>query len=73
MIGIDEEDDLFHPLPILYLDPLPSGQLVEHSKTFEYLVAGMSSHDRRTFDADPAKRLSFFKDFQIEAKTDPTT
>ena len=71
VLGIDEEGDLFHPLPTLYVEPLPSGQLLDAEDQSEFLVTHEGTDRHKEYEALPAKRISFFKDFTLENKNAP--
>lgn len=62
ILAVDEEGDLVHPLPILYVDPLPSGRLFDADEAVQFLtLAGFGMH-KSEFEAAPEKRIAHFKD-----------
>lgn len=72
VIGVDEEGDLFHPLPTLFLDALPSGHLYDPKEEMAFLVVHEHRHDHTEYEALLEKRVPFFKDFKLEEGDAPS-
>ena len=73
VLAVDEVGDLAHPLPIFYVEPLPSGRLLDAEDEFHYLTSAGYGLHKPEYDADPEKRIPCFKDFKLEAGDEPHT
>ncbi|WP_177183287.1 restriction endonuclease [Deinococcus reticulitermitis] len=67
VLAVDEVGDLAHPLPIFYVEPLPSGRLLDAEDEFHYLTSANYGLHKPEYDADPEKRIPYFKEFKLEA------
>ncbi|WP_221090914.1 restriction endonuclease [Deinococcus aquaedulcis] len=71
VLGVDEEGDLGHPLPILYVDATSSGTLLDPLEERLYLEQRPLLGRNTEHEALPEQRIPFFKDFKLEEGETP--
>lgn len=66
VLGVDEDGDIGHPLPTLYLSASPAGMILDPNEERYYLELHSPYGTRREYGAKTEKRTHFFKKFRFE-------
>ncbi|WP_156372628.1 hypothetical protein [Deinococcus sp. Leaf326] len=68
VLGIDEEGDIGHPLPILYIESTPNGKILDPTKEIYSIEHTLFYGHTADYIPSKEKRVKFFEENRLEEK-----